>query len=334
MPFPVGSARGEAESLFLISVQNKDFSIPSIEINGFSQKTRKGSVGEEIEIKITADSLRIDKEWVLDKKISKELKNFDPKRAALLIDSLLKIRYADEAILTLFKFVRDNWNYCEKNDGDLSINEILLLKEASCLSFCKLCKAYLDILGIECELALGIKFPSDKDTIILKGGALHSWLKIKIDQKTEIFCDPLSFFGFVTHRYIYLSNEENFKKNKLQEFKDALVILASSKDRIFYNPESEIKPMFWRRSVHESSIYGLILGKVLKEKDIPFKGKIVLETSGNYLENELFEGNFYFFIKGEGEYSFFVVMEGKNLKKIGDLVFAGNSVKKVVYYIE
>jgi hypothetical protein len=329
-----GSARGDAEAKFFISSENKNIDLPSIKLNGFSQRSEKAADGIFVEITIKADSLRIEKEWRLDKTISKKLKTLDPVRADALIRLLSKARYIDEAAIAIFQFVRENWEYVEKNDSDLTIEQILNLKEASCLSLCRICKFYFDIAGIKSTIAIGIKFPADEETFKLKGGALHSWLKINIDKDNEIFCDPLSFFGFVTQRYIYLCNEEDFRKNKLQNFREATVKLISSKDRIFYNPESEIKPLFWKRTPYESSVYGLVVGKVLKEKEIPAKGSVIVKGFGNDLKTDLFQGNFYFFVREEGRYSIFIIFEDGHKEKLGDLVFSGSAVKKVVYYVK
>lgn len=332
--FPIGSVRGEAEATFFISSENRNIDIPFLSLNGFSQISEKKGNGIFVEIKINANDLRIEKEWRINKTISKKLRKLDPARAEPLIRALSKVRYTDEAAIEIFKFVKQNWKYVEKNDSNFATEEILNLKEASCFSLCRICKFYFDIIEIHSEVAIGIKFPTDKETLVLKGGALHSWLKIKIDKDNQVFCDPLSFFGFVTQRYIYLCNEENFKKDRLQNFKNATVTLVSNRDRIFYNPESEIKPLFWKRSPYESSIYGIVVGKVLKEKDLPAKGSVIVKGFGNNLKLDLFQGNFYFFAKEDGKYSMFIISEDENEEKLGDLVFSGSAVKKVVYYVK
>lgn len=329
-----GSARGEAEAVFFLSSDKNDIFFPSININGFSQSAQKTKNGTFVEIKITADSLRIDKEWRMNKAILKKLKKLDPKRAESLNALLSRAYYIDEAAISIFYFIRNNWKYVEKNDADLTIDEILNLKEASCLSLCRICKFYFDIVGIQSSIVIGIKFPTDEETFVLKGGALHSWIKIKIDKDNEVFCDPLSFFGFVTQRYIYLLDYEDFNKDKLQSFHLETVKLISSRDRIFYNPESEIKPLFWKRSAYESSVYGVVVGKVLNEKEIPAKGSVIVKGCGKDLKTDLFEGNFYFFVREEGTYSIFINFEDGKVEKLGDLVFSGSAVKKIVFYVK
>lgn len=328
----VGSARGEAEANFEIYPKSSEIVIPSIAINGFLQNSTKTPFGISVKIKINADSLRIEKEFHLSKTAEKQLKRFDNIRAPILIDWLSKTRYLDEATLVVFNFLKSNWHYVDKNDNDLSIEALLNSKDASCLSFCRLAKEYMNIIGIQSDIVVGIKFPIEKETFILEKGALHSWLKLKIDDTNDVFCDPLSFFGFVTPRYIYIADWETFKKDKLRHFKDSTVTLTSCKDRIFFNPESEVKPQFWERSPYENSVYGLVLGKVLKEKDIPVSGEIVIKSAGNDFKTELFQGNFYFFVKTDGEYSIYFVTEGKKEKKLGDVTFSGCAVKKVVFY--
>lgn len=332
--FPIGSTKGKSSAKYFLTLEDKDVKIPSLYLNGYNQKATKSENGFLVEVKIEADSLRINKKWSFEKGIEKKLKLFDEKRANYLINILSNAQFLDEAIISVFKFVKKNWIYVEKNDNDLNVNEILNSKDASCLSFCKICKSYFDIMGIESEIVIGIKFPSDKDSFILKGGALHSWLKIKLDKENEIFCDPLFYFGFVTHNYIYLSTFENFKKENLKSYKNVEVNLISANDRIFYNPQSKVKPLFWSRTPFESSAFGIVLGKVLKEKDIPVNGKVVIKNSSGNLITDTFEGNFYFFIENDGIYSISIFLEGGREENLGDLAFSKNSAKKIVYYVK
>lgn len=332
--FPIGSTKGESYAKYFLTLEDKYLQISSLYLNGYIQKATKSENGFLVEVKIEADSLRIDKKWSFEKGIAKKLKLLDEKRANSLIKTLSNAQFLDEAIISVFQFVRNNWKYAEKNDNDLTLQNILNSDDASCLSFCKICKNYFDIMGIESEIVIGIKFPSDKDSLILKGGVLHSWLKIKLDKENEIFCDPLFYFGFVTHRYIFLSTFEDFKKESLKSYKNCEVALISSNDRIFYNPESKVRPLFWRRTPFESSAFGIVLGKVLKEKDIPVNGKVVVKNSSNSLITDTFDGNFYFFIENDGIYSITIILEEGREENLGNLVFSKSSAKKIIYYVK
>jgi len=330
----VGSARGEAKATFLFSTNNQKIEIPAFSLNGFSQRSEKSPAGILVEVKATADPLRIEKVWHLNKVMERSLTKNYKKRATTLIESLSKARFLDEAVILTFNFIKNNWRYVEKNDAEVPINDIFNSNEASCLSICRICKEFFKIMDIQSEIVIGIKFPDYSDTLVLKGGALHSWIKIKIDDKNEIFCDPLSYFGFVTQKYIYLTDYDTFIKNHLADFKGISITMTKNKDRIFYNPESETKPQYWRRSPYETSVYGLFVGKILKEKDLPAKGTVIVKGFGGDLKTDLFNGNFYFFVRSEGQYFIFAVFEDGKEQKLGDITFSGVAVQKVVFYVK
>jgi hypothetical protein len=329
--FVSGSVKGisSASYFFKTSYQMKNF-----EADGFKQVCEKKVDGYLIKVEAKADSLDLREPFFLNKDKIKKIKGGDKQNGERIILTLSKENSIDGAIYALIKEINETYNYVEKNDESLGIDEILKEKSLSCLSFCRLTKFYLDLLKIPSQIVIGIKFNPQSETFNLKGGALHSWLIVEVNNNKKILVDPLFSFGFVTEYYIFLDYFDDFTKEKKNKLKDCNLKLIENSDRIFYNPESPQNVTFFRRTRYEQSSPGVVIGKVLKENDLPCFGKIIIKSGEKFIESNLFNGNFAFFVEVAGVYKIGFISDKGEKKFLGEIEFRNELGKKVVFYLK
>ncbi len=329
--FVSGSVKGisSASYFFKTSYKMKNF-----EADCFTQRCEKKDDGYLIKVEAKADSLDLRESFFLDKDKIKKIKSGDKQNSERIILTLSKENSLDGAILALVKEINETYNYLERNDENLKLEEILKQKNLSCLSFCRVMKFYLDLLKIPSQIVIGIKFNPESEIFNLRGGALHSWLIVEVPDKRKILLDPLFSSGFVTEYYIFLDYFDDFTKEKKNELKDCSIKLIENSDRIFYNPESPQQVTFFRRTRYEQSSPGVVIGKVLKEKDLPCSGKVVIKSGEKFIESKLFNGNFAFFVEVEGVYQMGFISDTGERKLLGEIEFRNEIGKKVVFYLK
>ncbi len=325
-----GVVSGEASASYMLVFPGGGIQIPSASNDGYEQKAVQTETGWKVDVKVSAGVLRVRESWVLTRKMSGDLRSLNKVTGKALAAKIAGSSSRDEAVMKLCSFIRERWNYVEKDDSGLEIGELLSSSEASCLGMVRLAVHFLNILQIPSREITGIRFPREGDECILKGGALHAWLEVEVEKGRWVYCDPKSSFGFVPHYCIVLKKDGPITREELKAVAGGKVILERNNDRLFYDPLSAGRPDFWIRPPFDSATQGVLLGKALLGKDLPARGTAVLSCGDNLLKCDLWEGNFYFRIGSPGIYLLRIDAEEPGRRSSRRIELSDLSRKKLV----
>lgn len=329
-----GVAGGIGTAEYLMRFGGLGGSVPNYRNDGFEQVAVKTSSGWEIRTEVNLRPLKVREKWAMTKAEAKLISSLDEGLGKSLMGALGGVTSKDEAVIRVISLVNQKWDYVEKDDSALKIEELLSSKSLSCLGNVRVVKHLLDILRIPSAEVIGIRFPLNGRSYELKGGALHAWLEIEIEKGRKIFCDPRATFGFVPMNFIFLKVGDNLSDKELSLFQGGKVELLSIKDRIFFDPMSEEKPDLWKRASFDALVQGVLLGKVLDERDLPVAGRVSLSGENGEVVSPLWEGNFYFRALSTGLYTLRARAEGNAETIERKIELSDISRKKVVIYVK
>jgi hypothetical protein len=330
----MGVASGKGNASYRISFDSGDIVIPDCANDGFIQRAVKSGNGWEVRVEVSLEPLRLRESWAISRKMEKSLSVLGKDLKNELIAKLSSSTSKDDAVIKVLQIIAGKWNYVEKDDSGLTLDQLMASGNASCLGMVRLSQHILSLLEIPSKEVIGIRFPADQKIYSLKGGALHAWLEIEAEKGRWVFCDPRSTFGFVPEYFIVLKKDGSFGREDIRSIYGGTVELRANEDRIYYDPLSAVKPDFWKRPSYDALTQGVLLGKVLTEYDLPVEGQVSLSNDNGSLRTVLWKGNFYFKIMSPGIYTLKVMPAGRKQPAQKEVELSDLSRNKVVVYVE